>query len=176
MLCKRLHFFFFLSSCSFQSVGPGWWMYFLLLKAKVWVYLHLNRFWPAFREKTKNFVINLSFEFGWPRMPFLQSYMVCMCSFWKQTMSIWSQSLELFWSLLDVKPSNMLVNTGGQVKLCDFGVSTQVGLFSLQPALWIENHLAYKQTGTVSPLIGRQALFIFNLWAVSFIRIWLFIV
>lgn len=34
-----------------------------------------------------------------------------------------------FWSLLDVKPSNMLVNTGGQVKLCDFGVSTQVGLF-----------------------------------------------
>lgn len=30
---------------------------------------------------------------------------------------------------LDVKPSNMLVNTGGQVKLCDFGVSTQVGLF-----------------------------------------------
>ncbi|GAB1294330.1 Dual specificity mitogen-activated protein kinase kinase 5 [Apodemus speciosus] len=26
----------------------------------------------------------------------------------------------------DVKPSNMLVNTGGQVKLCDFGVSTQL--------------------------------------------------
>lgn len=26
----------------------------------------------------------------------------------------------------DVKPSNMLVNTRGQVKLCDFGVSTQV--------------------------------------------------
>uniref|UniRef100_A0A8C0ZWH7 Protein kinase domain-containing protein n=1 Tax=Castor canadensis TaxID=51338 RepID=A0A8C0ZWH7_CASCN len=27
---------------------------------------------------------------------------------------------------LDVKPSNMLVNTRGQVKLCDFGVSTQL--------------------------------------------------
>uniref|UniRef100_A0A8D1H491 Mitogen-activated protein kinase kinase 5 n=1 Tax=Sus scrofa TaxID=9823 RepID=A0A8D1H491_PIG len=27
--------------------------------------------------------------------------------------------------ILDVKPSNMLVNTRGQVKLCDFGVSTQ---------------------------------------------------
>ncbi|KAG7283803.1 hypothetical protein CRUP_034427 [Coryphaenoides rupestris] len=26
----------------------------------------------------------------------------------------------------DVKPSNMLVNTRGQVKLCDFGVSTQL--------------------------------------------------
>ncbi len=26
----------------------------------------------------------------------------------------------------DVKPSNMLVNTRGQIKLCDFGVSTQV--------------------------------------------------
>lgn len=27
---------------------------------------------------------------------------------------------------LDIKPSNMLVNTHGQVKLCDFGVSVQV--------------------------------------------------
>ncbi|MGH0180000.1 UNVERIFIED_CONTAM: hypothetical protein FKN15_003205 [Acipenser sinensis] len=30
----------------------------------------------------------------------------------------------------DVKPSNMLVNTRGQVKLCDFGVSTQAPLLS----------------------------------------------
>ncbi|KAG9331730.1 hypothetical protein JZ751_017295 [Albula glossodonta] len=29
-------------------------------------------------------------------------------------------------SVWDVKPSNMLVNTRGQVKLCDFGVSTQL--------------------------------------------------
>uniref|UniRef100_A0A2K6FSS6 Mitogen-activated protein kinase kinase 5 n=1 Tax=Propithecus coquereli TaxID=379532 RepID=A0A2K6FSS6_PROCO len=29
-------------------------------------------------------------------------------------------------AVLDVKPSNMLVNTRGQVKLCDFGVSTQL--------------------------------------------------
>lgn len=28
--------------------------------------------------------------------------------------------------LSDVKPSNILVSTGGQVKLCDFGVSVQV--------------------------------------------------
>lgn len=34
----------------------------------------------------------------------------------------------------DVKPSNMLVNTRGQVKLCDFGVSTQV-CFNLYPVV-----------------------------------------
>uniref|UniRef100_A0A8D0HAE0 mitogen-activated protein kinase kinase n=1 Tax=Sphenodon punctatus TaxID=8508 RepID=A0A8D0HAE0_SPHPU len=40
------------------------------------------------------------------------------------------KGLTYLWSLKilhrDVKPSNMLVNTRGQVKLCDFGVSTQV--------------------------------------------------
>lgn len=40
------------------------------------------------------------------------------------------QGLKYMWSLKimhrDVKPSNMLVNTLGTVKLCDFGVSTQL--------------------------------------------------
>uniref|UniRef100_A0A9J8ACM2 mitogen-activated protein kinase kinase n=1 Tax=Cyprinus carpio carpio TaxID=630221 RepID=A0A9J8ACM2_CYPCA len=40
------------------------------------------------------------------------------------------KGLTYLWSLKilhrDVKPSNMLVNTRGQIKLCDFGVSTQL--------------------------------------------------
>jgi mitogen-activated protein kinase kinase 5 len=40
------------------------------------------------------------------------------------------QGLQYLWSLKimhrDVKPSNILVNTQGQVKLCDFGVSVQL--------------------------------------------------
>lgn len=44
--------------------------------------------------------------------------MECLCCFsFKQCVSA------------DVKPSNMLVNTRGEVKLCDFGVSTQVHQF-----------------------------------------------
>ncbi|XP_026118404.1 dual specificity mitogen-activated protein kinase kinase 5-like isoform X2 [Carassius auratus] len=39
------------------------------------------------------------------------------------------KGLTYLWSLKilhrDVKPSNMLVNTQGQIKLCDFGVRTQ---------------------------------------------------
>jgi len=35
-------------------------------------------------------------------------------------------NVELF--TLDVKPSNILVSTLGDIKLCDFGVSVQVGI------------------------------------------------
>lgn len=64
-------------------------------------------------------------------MSFLQYGMVCMCAFfktWRYRSGI--SYMDFSGPFLDVKPSNMLVNTRGQVKLCDFGVSTQVGLFS----------------------------------------------
>lgn len=79
-------------------------------------------------------------------------------------------------SFLDVKPSNMLVNTRGQVKLCDFGVSTQVGLFlplcllsSLQHLFifnllsGLKNHLAARQTELCILSSAGSVLFIFNL-------------
>lgn len=68
---------------------------------------------------------------------------------------------------LDVKPSNMLVNTRGQVKLCDFGVSTQVGLFLLlicsrlcniyflfSFSLWIEKSPSCQTNRTLHLLVG----------------------
>uniref|UniRef100_A0A2K5J8U0 Protein kinase domain-containing protein n=1 Tax=Colobus angolensis palliatus TaxID=336983 RepID=A0A2K5J8U0_COLAP len=53
-------------------------------------------------------------------MSFLQLGVVCVCAFKEQIYMAFSGPF------LDVKPSNMLVNTRGQVKLCDFGVSTQL--------------------------------------------------
>lgn len=80
---------------------------------------------------------------------------------------------------LDVKPSNMLVNTRGQVKLCDFGVSTQVGLlfppsllsflqhslFYFQSTFGLKNHLAARQTELCIFSSAGSVLFIFNLRA-----------
>lgn len=57
----------------------------------------------------------------------------------------------------DVKPSNMLVNTRGQVKLCDFGVSTQVRLFVCADMTAREKDGGKKRHNCLKPHHNRAA-------------------
>lgn len=41
----------------------------------------------------------------------------------KKGFGVWLERLNV---LLDLKPSNVLINSQGQIKLCDFGVSGQL--------------------------------------------------
>ncbi|KQK84752.1 hypothetical protein AAES_45839 [Amazona aestiva] len=65
------------------------------------------------------------------------------------------KGLTYLWSLKilhrDVKPSNMLVNTRGQVKLCDFGVSTQ-----------LVNSIAKTYVGTNAYMAGLPFCFLLD--------------
>uniref|UniRef100_A0A3B3VIK4 mitogen-activated protein kinase kinase n=1 Tax=Poecilia latipinna TaxID=48699 RepID=A0A3B3VIK4_9TELE len=85
------------------------------------------------------------------------------------------KGLTYLWSLKilhrDVKPSNMLVNTRGQVKLCDFGVSTQ-----------LVNSIAKTYVGTnayMAPerISGEQYGIHADVWSVgiSFMEVYYFI-
>uniref|UniRef100_A0A8V5HA76 mitogen-activated protein kinase kinase n=1 Tax=Melopsittacus undulatus TaxID=13146 RepID=A0A8V5HA76_MELUD len=82
------------------------------------------------------------------------------------------KGLTYLWSLKilhrDVKPSNMLVNTRGQVKLCDFGVSTQ-----------LVNSIAKTYVGTnayMAPerISGEQYGIHSDVWSlgISFMEVW----
>ncbi|KAM6060018.1 dual specificity mitogen-activated protein kinase kinase 5 isoform 4-T4 [Theristicus caerulescens] len=80
------------------------------------------------------------------------------------------KGLTYLWSLKilhrDVKPSNMLVNTRGQVKLCDFGVSTQperisgeqYGIHSDVWSLGISFMEIQKNQGSLMPLQLLQCI------------------
>ncbi|XP_062062183.1 dual specificity mitogen-activated protein kinase kinase 5 isoform X4 [Lepus europaeus] len=73
------------------------------------------------------------------------------------------KGLTYLWSLKilhrDVKPSNMLVNTRGQVKLCDFGVSTQLVNSIAKTYVGTNAYMAIqKNQGSLMPLQLLQCI------------------
>ncbi|KAG7221778.1 hypothetical protein INR49_028852 [Caranx melampygus] len=81
------------------------------------------------------------------------------------------KGLTYLWSLKilhrDVKPSNMLVNTRGQVKLCDFGVSTQVLICLCEH--WVDTEREREREGGVKMQERRRKTILVNSIAKTYV-------
>jgi len=67
------------------------------------------------------------------------------------------QTLNYFLIAIDVKPTNILINRRGQIKLCDFGVSGELNKSLARTNIGCQSYMAV--SNTITPIFFSDLLF-----------------